>query len=69
MSAVSSQGDKPNGTIMEHTDVLGLYICSALQRQSIYIITHSHQELHIASHSPIPSKDALRGLCGASQDV
>lgn len=73
VSTVTSQGDERNGTIMVHTDALSLYICCALQCRSICIITHSHQELHIASHSPIPShqlsKDSLRGLSGAIQDI
>lgn len=61
--------DKCNRTIMEHTDALSLYICSALatvlyNSQSISIITHSHQELHIASHSPTPSISPQRCLNG-----
>lgn len=55
VSRVTGREDKPNGTNMQHTDVLSLYICSALQCKSICIITHSHQELCIPSHSPISS--------------
>lgn len=58
---------------MEFTDALGLYICSALRCQSVWVIAHSYQELRIASHSTIPSrrasKDALKGLCRAIRDV
>lgn len=58
VSTAASQGDKCNGTIMEHNNALSLYICSALatvlyNSQSISIITQSHQELCIASHSPL----------------